>query len=112
MPFILFNLKEQKPAKQRSKKLDKVMRKEYVPQVKEMLEANTPCKVQSAVCTGMAEGFHHLVGRIAGALTGDKKIPCCNMCNRYIEKNDAWARANGWKLSKFSEPSKNQLIGK
>lgn len=86
-------LKEQKPIKQRSKKLDRVMKKEYVPGVK------------SPVCTGRAQGFHHLAGRLGKLLTDKKKkIPCCNACNTFIEKNDAWARANGFKLSKFSEP--------
>lgn len=98
-------LKEQKPIKQRSKKLDRVMKKEYVPEVKEMVASNTLCSVKSPVCTGRAQGFHHLAGRLGKLLTDKKKkIPCCNACNTFIEKNDAWARANGFKLSKFSEP--------
>lgn len=104
--------KQEKPPAKRSKKLDKTMRKQYVPEVKEMVKKNTECAVKSPVCTGFAQGFHHLVGRIGELLTNrKKKIPCCNPCNRFIEKNDAWARANGFKLSKFSEPAKNQKIG-
>lgn len=93
-----------KPAqvKPRSKKLEKIMRKEYRPQVKEMVEAQEECRVKSKVCTGMAQGFQHLVGREGKNLTGKKKIPCCNLCNVFIEKNDAWARANGFKLSKHA----------
>jgi hypothetical protein len=100
-------LKEKKPIAPRSKKLAEVMRKEYVPQVKEMVKKNTPCKVNSPVCTKKAQGFHHLQGRIGANLTDKKKkIPCCNPCNRFIEENDAWARANGLKLSKFSPENK------
>ena len=91
-----------KPIAPRSKKLEEVMKKEYRPQVKEIVEANTPCAVKSEVCTGTAQGFHHLAGREGKELTGKRKIPCCNMCNTYIEKNDAWARANGFKLSKHA----------
>ena len=85
------------------------MKKDYVPQVKEMLKADTPCSVGSPVCIREATGFHHLAGRIGELLTNKKKkIPCCDPCNSFIEQNDAWARTNGFKLSKFSEPAKNQ----
>lgn len=92
-----------KPIQPRSKKLEEVMKKDYRPQVKEIVEANTPCAVKSKMCTGLAQGFHHLAGREGKELTGKRKIPCCNMCNQFIEKNDAWARANGWKLSKHKD---------
>lgn len=107
------SVKEIKKPAPRSKKLAETMKKEYVPQVKEMVEAGTACKVKSPVCIGKAQGFHHLAGRIGEMLTEKKrKIPCCNPCNRFIEENDAWARANGLKDSKFSVPAKNQRIGK
>jgi hypothetical protein len=97
------SLKEPKKIAPRSEKLAKVMKKEYVPQVKEMVEANTPCKVKSPVCTGKAQGFHHLKGREGKLLTDKRhKIPSCNPCNRFVEVNDAWARANGLKLSKHA----------
>lgn len=102
-------IKEVKLIAPRSKKLTEVMKKEYVPQVKEMIKEKTACKVNSPVCAKKAQGFHHLAGRIGTLLTDKKKkIPCCNSCNLYIETNDAWARQNGFKLSKFSEPAKNQ----
>jgi hypothetical protein len=103
--------KQPTPIAARSKKLSEVMKKEYVPQVKEMVKAGTPCKVNSPVCTGKAQGFHHLQGKDGELLTNKKKkVPCCNPCNGFIERNDAWARANGFKLSKFLSPSKNQRI--
>lgn len=105
--------KQPKPVKPRSKKLAEVMVKEYVPEVKEMVAANTPCKVHSPVCTGKAQGFHHLQGRDGKNLTDKKKkIPCCNPCNQFIEKNDAWARANGFKLSKFSPENNSKRVVK
>lgn len=96
------SLDKPKPIAKRSKKLDKVMRKEYVPQVKEMVEKGTLCKVKSPVCVNVAQGFHHLVGGRGKELLSKRKVPCCNPCNTFIEQNDAWARANNWKLSKFN----------
>lgn len=100
------NLKEKKPIAPRSKKLATTMRKEYVPQVKEIVEKKTRCSVLSPVCIGEAQGFHHPEGRGENLLK--KKIPCCNPCNGWLEVNDAWARANGFKLSRHS-PENNKL---
>lgn len=100
--------KKPAPIKPRSEKLDKQMKKEYVPEVKEMVEKNTPCAVKSPECTKLAQGFHHPNGRIGKLLMDKERMPCCNPCNSFIEKNDAWARANGFKKSKFSIPAKNQ----
>jgi hypothetical protein len=99
---ITGSVKEVKPIAPRSKKLDKVMKKEYVPQVKEMIEKGALCVIGSPVCTKKAQGFHHKKGREGKNLTGSDKVPCCNPCNSFLEQNDAWARANGWKLSKHS----------
>lgn len=94
-------LKPVKPIAPRSKKLEEVMKQEYRPQVKEMVAAGTLCKIGSPVCTKVAQGFHHKKGREGQLLTDDKhKVPCCNMCNQFLEKNDAWARANGHKESR------------
>lgn len=103
--------KQPKPIAPRSKKLEEVMKKEYRPEVKEMVQKNTPCKVQSPICTKIAQGFHHLAGRLGTLLTDKKKkVPCCNACNTFIEKNDAWARSNGWKESKFSQPISKRAL--
>lgn len=104
--------KKPAPVKPRSEKLDKKMKKQYVPKVKEMVAANTKCAVKSPDCIKIAQGFHHLQGRDGEQLTGKAKIPCCNPCNVYIEKNDSWARSKGLKKSKFSVPAKNQKISK
>ena len=94
------SLKKPKPIAPRSKKLEKVMKKEYRPQVKEMIEAGTLCMIGSPVCTKKMQGFHHKKGREGNELTGKNKVPCCNACNSFLEANDAWARSQGHKLSK------------
>lgn len=101
------NLKEVKPIAKRSKKLAKVMRKEYVPEVKEMIAKKTMCAVKSPVCIGRATGFHHPEGRLGENLL-KKKIPCCDPCNELLERDDAWARANGFKLSRLGPVNKNK----
>lgn len=96
--------KEPKKPAQFSKKREEVNKKVYSPLVAEVLKANPNCTVKSPVCTGKAQGLHHLKGRTGELLTDrENVVPCCNPCNQFIEKNDAWARANGWKKSKFSK---------
>jgi hypothetical protein len=104
------SLNKPKPVAPRSKKMEQVMRKEYRPQVKEMVEAGTLCSIGSPVCTKVAQGFHHKEGREGKALTGKNKVPCCNACNLWIEKNDAHARANGWKDSKHKNYKRQPKI--
>jgi hypothetical protein len=105
------SLKTPKPIAPRSKKLAEIMKKEYVPQVKEMVEAGTKCVIGSPVCTKVATGFHHKRGREGKLLTDKKhKVPCCNPCNQWIEKNDAHARAMGWKDSKHKNYKREPKI--
>lgn len=106
------SMPEQKPISPRSKKLDKVMRNDYVPQVKEMVEAGTMCELKTEVCTGRAQGFHHPYGKASEELLLTEKVPSCNPCNVFCEINDSFARQQGWKKSKFAIPSKNQKIQK
>ncbi len=62
------------------------------------------CGIKAPGCTFFAQGIHHLKGKATEALLMDEKywIPACNCCNEYVEKHDAWARENGFKLSKFN----------
>ena len=62
-----------------------------------------PCAVKSPVCTGTAQGLHHILSRgAAGGLEaaerlGPKPIPACNACNEYVEgKGRAWAKKRGY----------------
>jgi hypothetical protein len=101
------SLKEKKPIEKLSKDRKKVQKKQYVPLVKEILAKNPKCKVKSPVCSGIAQGLHHISGRIGDKLLEKKNVvPCCNKCNLFIEENPVWARANGWKISKFSPENK------
>lgn len=81
----------------------KPLNREYKAYVKELLKVRSMCEIKAPGCTGEAQGGHHKAGRI-GELLIDPKfiIPACNHCNSYVEKNDAWARQNGFKLSKHS----------
>ena len=65
-----------------------------------------PCAVRSPVCTGVAQGLHHILSRgAAGGLEaaerlGPKPIPACNACNEYVEgKGRAWAKKRGLRMT-------------
>lgn len=66
-----------------------------------------PCSIRSPVCTGISEGMHHLAGKGTPELLldPDNQIPACNPCNLYVEVHDAWARRNGFKLSRLKKKS-------
>src|SRR5688500_10456702 len=98
-----------KPIAARSEKLAKVMKKDYVPQVKEMVSAGTKCSIKSPVCTRIAQGFHHPKGRIGENLLKEK-IPACNPCNIWVEKNVPWAIANGVIKSRHSNYKRQPKI--
>jgi hypothetical protein len=68
------SLKEKKPIEKLSKDRKKVQKKQYIPLVKEMLAKNPKCKVKSPVCSGIAQGLHHISGRIGDKLLEKKKL--------------------------------------
>ena len=64
------------------------------------------CAVRSPVCTGTAQGLHHILSRgAAGGLEaaerlGPKPIPACNACNEYVEdRGRAWAKKRGLRMT-------------
>lgn len=63
------------------------------------------CRVRSAVCTGTAQGLHHVLGRAtAGSLELAERLgwtlASCNACNSWVEREGrAWAEANGLRIS-------------
>lgn len=65
---------------------------------------NPICAIQSPECTGQTQEVHHVKGRI-GDLLMDQRfwLPCCCLCNRYMERFDSWAREKGFKQSRLSK---------
>lgn len=61
---------------------------------------NSTCRIPSPVCTGRADAFHELVGRIQGGSKVDPRnlVPCANTCNTWIEDNPSVAQLKGWKV--------------
>lgn len=86
-----------------SKKREKKQR-EYRKVVGELLNNNGKCQVKSPVCTGKAQGAHHIVKRSSKNLTDLKNlIPCCNACNLWIEEHSEEAKKKGFVISKFKQ---------
>lgn len=93
------------PIKKVSEKRALINRKEYEPAKKEVKkEKGNVCLVNSPVCIKEPVRIHHLKGKSSRELLSDKKymLPCCDPCNGYIESHTAWAKQNGFKLSKHT----------
>lgn len=94
---------DKKPAKINpvAKKREK-LQKEYRKVVKEMLAKDGRCEIHSPVCTGKAEGLHHIVKRSVKNLMKPENLKrSCNACNSFIEANVDWAQEHGFVKSKF-----------
>ena len=78
--------------------------KEYKEKSAAFRKANPKCQIQSPECTGKTEGVHHMKGKTSHELLIDETywMAACNRCNQYVESHDEWARANGFKLSKYN----------
>lgn len=93
--------KKVKPIAHFSKKREKKQR-EYRKIVKEMLSKDARCKINSPVCTGIAQGLHHIVKRSPKNLIDKNNlIPSCNRCNGFVEQNIDWAIEGGFIKSKY-----------
>lgn len=55
------------------------------------------CQILSPVCTRWEGGLHHLKKRSQGGADTDANtmLSCC-ACNRFIERNPAWALEHGF----------------
>lgn len=86
-----------------SVKREKINRKEYAPKARAFVKDNPICEIKSPECQIEAACVHHVKGRASTELLLDDRfwMPSCAPCNLYVEKNDKWARENGFKLSKF-----------
>lgn len=93
-----------KPKKE-SKKRAVINRKVYGPKAKEFVKDHPLCGINSPVCKKDSQCVHHLRGRASEEDLLNEKywMAACVPCNNWVEQNDAWARANGFKLSKFSK---------
>lgn len=103
----MLGISEPKPEKKptRIKPMSKkrqIKQREYRKIVDEMLKKDNRCKVKSPVCTGKAQGLHHLVKRSPKNMMDPKNlIPCCNACNLFLETDVEWGVEHGFVKSKF-----------
>lgn len=62
------------------------------------------CLVNSPVCTKVATTLHHLQKRgVKNLVAKENLLPVCASCNGYIESNSAWAKKNGFTISRFKK---------
>ena len=80
--------------------------REYNARTAALKDGQTPCQIQSPVCTGVAEHQHEVLtrgraGGIAAALRdGPPTVYACDPCNGYVSENVIWARERGYILSR------------
>lgn len=63
------------------------------------MKSHPMCEVRSDVCTGKSIDLHHKKPRAFHLLDVDVYMATCRMCHMKIERDDAWARENGYKLN-------------
>lgn len=87
----------------RSEKMKGIMQA-IIPLYRAFLEEHPDCEIRSPECTGPATAVHHTAGRSMAKIM-DKKTwkGSCDHCNLYVEKNDQWARDNGFKVSRHQK---------
>lgn len=64
------------------------------------------CQIKSPECTKRATVIHHKAGRGKDVVLDQSTwMASCEHCNGYVEEHDAWARANGFKVSRLAKPA-------
>ena len=75
---------------------------EYARVNRELRRGETPCQIQSPVCTGIAQGQDEALprgraGGLAASLRdGPSPTVCCHACNSYVAENLTWAAEHGF----------------
>lgn len=65
---------------------------------------NNECEIKAVGCTFFMTETHHIIKRNETNLIDEKNIlRVCRNCNSFVEKNDKWARENGFVVSKFKK---------
>lgn len=76
--------------------------RDYRARVRELGKGETPCQIQSPVCTGTAQHLHEdktrgkSGGLDAAIRKGTRLWEACDSCNSYISENQVWARERGF----------------
>jgi hypothetical protein len=79
--------------------------KEYKKVRKEFLSDHPQCMAKLQGCKGKANQVHHMAGKSSPELYVNKKyfLSVCGNCHEILEKNPAFAKANGFSLSRLSK---------
>lgn len=65
----------------------------------EYMKKHPTCEVRSEVCTGKSEDLHHKKPRAYHLTDVTVFMATCRLCHEKIEREDLWARENGFKLN-------------
>ena len=102
--FSWVELTPKKKSIQKFSKKRKVENRVYKKMVDKKISLDPRCKINSPVCTGLAQGADHLQKRSPKNISKESNlVMACNACNEYKESNPVWARNNGFLISRFKK---------
>lgn len=96
------------PKKQEIQKVSEKQRdlnKRFAKAKREYLKEHPFCQAGINGCTKIAIDVHHMAGKASEELLLDKTLflAVCRPCHTAIEANPAWAKQNGFSVSRHSE---------
>jgi len=85
----------------------KAEEKEYKKKRAAFLALHTICQAKIEGCKGKATEVHHMKGRVGDNYLNMKYfLSVCHHCHDIIERNPAFARQQGFSLSRLAKPVK------
>jgi hypothetical protein len=100
------SLKQPKPIAKESKERKEINRKEYAPKAAEFVKNNPKCQANiKDVCSGASQCVHHKKGKNSkeDLLDNNYWLAVCFNCHRVIEDNPAFARQEGFSISRHKK---------
>lgn len=100
-----FSVKEEKPIAKQSDTMKDAM-KVYTKKATAYKRLHPICEAKiEGVCSKVTTDIHHKKGKSSQELLLDEKywLAVCRKCHQVLEQNPAWAKQNGFSLSRHSK---------
>lgn len=86
----------------------KDLNKKFAKAKREYIKEHPFCEAKIEGCTKVSIDVHHKAGKASEELLLDKSLflSCCRNCHTLIESNPAWAKQNGFSVSRHTKKTK------